>query len=173
MTGPPIYLVDDFLKNASELFDYLLRSIVWDERMKARQTASFGLSYDYSQISYAEVALPPELDAICEDINVKLGFKPNNCLANFYTDGSSSMGFHSDSSKALAGGTGVAIVSLGSVRSIVYRPRTGDKSEFDYPLKNGSLLYMSQEMQSDWLHAIPKAENCGARISLTFRQIVK
>ncbi|MFT5096791.1 MAG: alkylated DNA repair dioxygenase AlkB, partial [Psychrobacter okhotskensis] len=41
------------------------------------------------------------------------GYLPNNCLVNYYLDGSSKMGFHSDDTSQLADGTGVAILSLG------------------------------------------------------------
>lgn len=172
MDRPPIYQKVDFLENPSSLFVDLKDTVVWDERMKARKTASFGVSYDYSQIAYPQTGMLPALNIVCKLIEQELGFYPNNCLLNYYQDGSSSMGFHSDSSEELSDGTGVAIVSLGSVRNIVYRSKA-NSIEFSYPLPNGSLLYMSQGMQEHWLHAIPKVENAGERISLTFRKIVK
>jgi alkylated DNA repair dioxygenase AlkB len=172
MEKPPIYQREKFLENPNILFVSLRDNVVWDERMKARKTASFGVSYDYSQIAYPETEMHPSLIEVCKSIENELGFYPNNCLLNYYQDGSSSMGFHSDSSQELAVGTGVAIVSLGSVRNIVYRSKE-DLAEFSYPLQSGSLLYMSQEMQENWLHAIPKVENAGERISLTFRKIIK
>jgi alkylated DNA repair dioxygenase AlkB len=73
--------------------------------------------------------------------------------------------------EVLTPGTGVAIVSLGATRSIVYRNKIDKACEFSYPLEEGSLLYMAQEMQVDWLHAIPKEKDIGERISLTFRHI--
>lgn len=172
MYRPPIYQKADFLESPSSLFITLKNTVTWDERMKARKTASFGVSYDYSQIAYPQTEMLPVLNEVCKLIEQELGFYPNNCLLNYYQDGSSSMGFHSDSSEELALGTGVAIVSLGSVRNIVYRSKA-NSTEFSYPLQSGSLLYMSQEMQEHWLHAIPKVENVGERISLTFRKIVK
>jgi alkylated DNA repair dioxygenase AlkB len=173
MNAPPIYLHPAFIAFPDALFASLMASVSWDERMKARKTASFGVAYNYSQISYERTPMPPELEAICGQIELELGFRPNNCLLNHYLDGSSSMGFHSDSSASLVPGTGVAIVSVGSVRSIVYRNKADRTVEFDYPLPNGSLLYMSDEIQQEWLHAIPKTENAGERISLTFRAIVE
>ena len=173
MERPPIYLKSEFVINPKELFTFLRDSIAWDERMRARKTASFGVSYDYSQISYEQVEMLPELENVCELIEQELGFHPNNCLLNYYLDGNSSMGFHSDSSEELAKGTGVAIVSLGAVREIAYRSKAESSIEFLYPLESGSLLYMSQEMQEFWLHAIPKVSASGERISLTFRQIIK
>lgn len=173
MNAPAIYLAENFLPTAQELFEHLKHSVTWDERMRARKTASFGVSYDYSQISYAEQAMPERLQQLCTQLDATLGFLPNNCLLNFYENGLSAMGFHSDSSEELAAGTGVAIISLGAVRSIVFRSKADKSIEFSYPLASGSLLYMTKEIQDDWLHAIPKMTDVGERISLTFRQIIK
>lgn len=173
MNSPPIYLNPTFVASPDALLEWLRVAVRWDERMKARKTASFGVPYNYSQISYEAVPMPVELEALCDQIDAELGFRPNNCLLNHYADGASSMGFHSDSSEALAPGTGVAIVSVGSTRSMAYRSKTDSALRFDRPLVHGSLLYMSEAVQRDWLHAIPKAEGVGERISLTFRSILK
>ncbi|KRB96473.1 alpha-ketoglutarate-dependent dioxygenase AlkB [Duganella sp. Root198D2] len=173
MNPPPILFEPQFLAMPGELFDHLLTSIEWDERMKARKTASFGVSYDYSQISYEPAPMPDELAALAESIGRLLGFTPNNCLLNYYEDGNSSMGFHSDSSEELSAGTGVAIVSLGSMRSLVFRSKADKSVEFDFPLPAGSLIYMTKDVQDHWLHAVPKMRHAGPRISLTFRSIIK
>lgn len=171
---PPIILKAGFIAEPSKLFDHLMSSVTWDERMRARKTASFGVSYDYSQMSYPAAPMPAELDAICGLIDGQLGFRPNNCLLNYYPDGESSMGFHSDSSEELTPGTGVAIVSLGAERAMEYRLK-GDKrlNTLTVPLPSGSLLFMSDAMQQDWLHAIPKAPGSAPRISVTFRSLQK
>lgn len=173
MQAPAILLQPRFLQAPQDLFDFLLGHVEWDERMRARKTASFGVSYDYSQIAYPQVPMPPRLQAVCDQLESALGYGPNNCLLNFYEDGRSSMGFHSDSSKELAPGTGVAIVSLGSERSIVFRSKADKSCEFSYALQAGTLLHMDDEIQQHWLHAIPKADGAGPRISMTFRRIVK
>jgi alkylated DNA repair dioxygenase AlkB len=83
------------------------------------------------------------------------------------------MGFHFDSSKELMPGSGEAIVSLGDVRSIIFRSKSDKSVEFSDPLPSGSLLYMIQQIQDHWQHAIPKAAHAGPRISMTFRAIIK
>ena len=171
MNPPNIQLNHTFLPTPALLFNRLQQTVVWDERMKARKTASFGVAYNYSQITYPEAPMPAELSQVCQAIGAELGFVPNNCLLNYYSDGAASMGFHSDSATELAEGTGVAIVSLGGERSIVYRNKRDRSAEFSYALNSGSLLFMSNAVQEEWLHAIPKAENASERISLTFRQI--
>lgn len=173
MDSPAIHFNDRFLFEPQQLFDMLKHSVPWDQRMKARKTASFGVAYNYSQITYAESPMPAELQEVCKQLEQALGFLPNNCLLNYYEDGLASMGFHSDSSEELLPGTGIAIVSLGAVRSIIFRSKADKTVEFSYPLPSGSLLYMTKQIQDHWLHAIPKAENAGERISLTFRVIVK
>ena len=173
MRVPEITLAPDFVRNAGALFDHLVVSIDWDERMRARKTASFGVSYDYSQISYPQAPMPGVLAALAHDISARLGFQPNNCLLNYYADGEASMGFHSDSSEELAPDTGVSIISLGATRPIIFRLK-GDRSvEHAIELTAGSLLHMPNAIQTAWLHAIPRSPGAGPRISATFRKIIK
>jgi alkylated DNA repair dioxygenase AlkB len=171
MNDPEIYWKHAFVNEHEALFLYLKNHVEWDERMQARKTASYGVAYNYSQISYVATSMPVILQTLCVAIEGDLGFLPNNCLLNFYPDGSSSMGFHSDSTEELAPATGVAIISLGSLRHIAFRNKAERNLEFRYPLLAGSLLYLSDEIQQTWLHAIPKEPEAGERISLTFRKI--
>lgn len=164
-----ILLNTNFLKNPENLFGNLIKNIDWNERIRTRKTASFGAPYNYSQITYPATPLPTELAQIAQQLHLTLGFLPNNCLLNYYADGNASMGFHSDNHAELAKHTGVAIISLGSTRTIVYQHKHNRQIEYRYELPSGSLLYMSAELQQNWLHAIPKMPNTGARISLTFR----
>ncbi|MGD1920772.1 MAG: alpha-ketoglutarate-dependent dioxygenase AlkB [Pleurocapsa sp.] len=91
---------------------------------------------------------------------------------NYYHDGNLKMGYYSDSAAELKKGTGVAIVSLGAERVISYRSKLDPEYKVKYGLENGALLYMGNDVQEQWMHAIPKAKNVETRISLTFRQII-
>ena len=68
MNYPPVYFDPDFLSSHRELLAQLLSSVKWDERMKARKTASIGVSYDYSQMSYDPAPMPVELYAVANRI---------------------------------------------------------------------------------------------------------
>jgi alkylated DNA repair dioxygenase AlkB len=171
--APKIYIETSFVTHSEMLFDILRDKVEWDDRLRARKTASFGVSYDYSGITHPQVEMLAELQPICDRIYEKLHFYPNNCLLNYYLDGLSSMGFHSDSSEELSEGTGVAIVSLGAERTIVFRSKVDKSIEFSFNLRDGDLLFMLKQIQSEWLHGIPKATGAGERISLTFRSIIK
>ena len=170
---PDIRLIENFVQDADSLFVQIRDGVDWDERMRARKTASFGVSYDYSGMTYPQIPMPDYLAEICRKIEESIGFLPNNCLMNYYPDGKSSMGFHSDSSEELAEGTGVVILSLGSVRHITYRLIENKELKVKYALQPGALLHMDNEIQTKWQHAIPKEKGAGERISLTFRHIMK
>ncbi|MEL6929039.1 MAG: alpha-ketoglutarate-dependent dioxygenase AlkB [Cyanobacteria bacterium J06600_6] len=168
---PQIKLVYNFVERPDLLFERLKQCVVWDERLKSRKTASFGVAYNYSGMTYPQTEMLDELIFLCEKISQEIGFMPNNCLLNYYLDGNSKMGYHSDNSAELKPGTGVVIVSLGAECSIAYRHKLEPAIKYKYLLNNGSLLYMDNDIQESWLHTIPKQQAAAARISLTFRLI--
>jgi len=166
-----ITFIKDYIDNKSDLFEILKTTVNWDERMSTRKTASFGKAYNYSQISYPFLEFTSELKIIVEKIHQTLKFKPNNCLINYYLDGKSKMGFHSDQTDILQQGTGVAILSLGETRTLRFRRIENKEIKIDYNLPSGSLIYMTNEVQNKWQHAIPKSVTENGRMSLTFRRI--
>jgi alkylated DNA repair dioxygenase AlkB len=161
----------EFLPDGANLYASLLSQITWDERMQARKAASFGLPYNYSGISWPAVPFPDCLIPIQDRVTTRLGYRPNNCLAHYYLDGASRLGFHSDATEELEPGTGIAVISLGAERAITFRSQSDKERRECYPLASGSLLFMSAEMQHDWKHAILSTERSVGRISLTFRAL--
>src|SRR5262245_46323214 len=87
MTMPAIAYIPDFTRDAGALFDRLVTAVIWDERMRARKTASFGVSYDYAQIAYPKAPMLPELDELIGRLDGAIGYRANNCLLNYYPDG--------------------------------------------------------------------------------------
>ena len=172
MTKPYFLLEQAFVFDAQSLYDVLVSTIIWDTRIQARKTASFGKSYNYSGMTYPDTEIPSQIIPVIDALEARLGFRPNNCLLNYYENGNATMGFHADSTEELAPGTGIAIVSLGSERVITFRSKADKANWHHYPLTNGSLLYMTAELQREWQHAVLPQTNADGRISLTFRAIV-
>ena len=168
---PHIKLIDNFVDNSDLLFGQIKKCVVWDERLKRRKTASFGVAYNYSGMTYPQTVMFDKLLLLCEKISQTIGFIPNNCLMNYYLDGNSTMGYHSDNLAELKVGTGVVIVSLGAERYITYRSKIEPTLKHKYLLKNGSFLYMDDDVQQSWMHTILKQRAAGERISITFRSI--
>jgi alkylated DNA repair dioxygenase AlkB len=87
-----------------------------------------------------------------------------------YRDGRDSVAWHGDTiGRGSREDTMVAIVSLGSPRALMLRPRGGGPAR-RYELGHGDLIVMGGSCQRTWEHAVPKtARPVGPRISVQFR----
>jgi alkylated DNA repair dioxygenase AlkB len=174
-----VVVFDEFVPEHVSLLERLLRDVRWDQRnaaspdlaRKSRKTASYGVAYDYKEISYPAVDMHPALVPICQAVRDRLGFCPNNCLLNLYSDGLTSIGFHSDATSRLAPDTGSAIVSLGAERTLQFRCIADDTIVRSYRVQSGSLMFIPNRVQSEWTHGVPPEPGAGMRISLLFRAI--
>jgi alkylated DNA repair dioxygenase AlkB len=64
----------------------------------------------------------------------------------------------------------VAIVSLGTPRRLLLRPRAGGGPTLRFTLGHGDLLVMGGSCQRTWEHCVPKTNRpVGPRISVQFR----
>jgi alkylated DNA repair dioxygenase AlkB len=88
----------------------------------------------------------------------------------FYRGGSDSVAWHGDDTgRSSTEDTLVAILSLGTARPLLLRPRGGGKS-IRYSLGHGDLLVMGGSCQRTWEHCVPKSSRpVGPRISVQFR----
>ena len=87
-----------------------------------------------------------------------------------YRDGRDSVAWHGDTmGRGGTEDTMVAIISVGSPRPLLLRPRGGGPS-IRHDLGHGDLIVMGGSCQRTWEHAIPKtARPTGPRISVQFR----
>lgn len=87
-----------------------------------------------------------------------------------YRDGRDSVAWHGDTvGRGATHDTMVAIVSFGSPRSLLLRPRAGGAST-SFRLGHGDLLVMGGSCQRTWEHAVPKtARAVGPRVSVQLR----
>jgi alkylated DNA repair dioxygenase AlkB len=89
-----------------------------------------------------------------------------------YRDGRDSVAWHGDTiGRSATMDTVVAIVSFGSPRPLMLRPRGGGES-LRFPVGHGDLIVMGGSCQRTWEHAVPKtAKAVGPRVSVQFRPI--
>ena len=89
-----------------------------------------------------------------------------------YRDGADSVAWHGDRiGKGAHADTMVAILSVGSARALMLRPRSGGTSR-TFHLGHGDLIVMGGSCQRTWEHAIPKtARPVGPRVSIQFRPV--
>lgn len=143
---------------------------------------SYGLA-EYAR-TYESQPMHPTLLQIWMKAEAQYGHAFETCFLNGYEDGKDFLGWHSDNSPEMDDARPILIVTLGAEREIWFRVRPellrdGWGGEHTVPVEkltlgHGSLCEMKPGMQDTHQHRIPKAgfENCGPRISLTFRGYV-
>ena len=88
-----------------------------------------------------------------------------------YRDGRDSVAWHGDTiGRGSTEDTVVAILSLGTPRALLLRPRDGSGTVHRHDVGHGDLLVMGGSCQRTWEHAVPKSTRVtGPRISVQFR----
>ena len=163
-----------WLAGGDELFDLLHRTVPWHaerremyERMvdvpRLLKFYGEGESLPHPVLDEARSALSRHYAAELGEPFVTAGM----CL---YRDGRDSVAWHGDRiGRAKNLDTMVAILSVGSARSLMLRPRGGGES-LGFSLGHGDLVVMGGSCQRTWDHCIPKtAKTVGPRISIQFR----
>jgi len=108
--------------------------------------------------------------ALNEHYSAELGEQFATSGLCLYRDGQDSVAWHGDTiGRGRTQDTMVAILSLGTPRSLLLRPRGGGRA-IRHDLGHGDLIVMGGSCQRTWEHAIPKtARAVGPRISVQFR----
>lgn len=137
-----------------------------------RMVLSFSdAEYAFEDIG-ASLPWPDCLSSTRERIEASAGHPFNYALANWYRDGSDFTGWHSDKIEHHVAGSQIAILSLGAMREIAFRPIGSLTPSSTVPLRSGSLLWMSCALQKVFEHAVPKDPAVRAeRFSVTFRYL--
>ncbi|BFM11531.1 alpha-ketoglutarate-dependent dioxygenase AlkB [Simiduia litorea] len=176
----------DFLtpEQASIYFDELRQSLRWAQseirlygkthkipRLNAWYGES-GIRYRYSGTEFEAIPWTPVLADIRARLIDGFALPINSVLANYYRSGQDCMGWHADNEPELGAEPVIATVSLGVTRTLRFRHKRREQAAFGVDLAPGSLLIMGPGLQQAWQHSLPKRVNTGARVSLTFRQVV-
>ena len=172
LNEPAITYLDGFINNHQELFAAFEANLKWNCQFQSRKTVTFGISYNYRSGRVKSKPMPDFLEPIIQRIQEQLAYRPNNCLVNYYPTGDNYISFHSDQDQEMKADTGVAILSLGSVRTMTLRSVTNKKIQYHYPLQPGSAFFMEDRIQSHWQHGILREPGAGPRISMSFRSLI-
>jgi len=172
--GAWVDVLPGWLSGADALFDDLLQHVPW--QAERRQMYERVVDVPRLLCFYGERdPLPhPALVTARESLNAHYGEELGEPFATaglcLYRDGRDSVAWHGDTiGRGRMEDTMVAIVSLGSPRHLVLRPRGGGAT-IRQQLGHGDLLVMGGSCQRTWEHAIPKtSRSVGPRISVQFR----
>jgi alkylated DNA repair dioxygenase AlkB len=164
-----------WVAGADDLFTRLLESVPW----RAERRNMYDRPVDVPRLLcfYGEDATLPDAvlaqarAALDVHYGAELGEPFRTAGLCLYRDGRDSVAWHGDTrGRGSTEDTAVAIVSLGSPRSLLLRPRGGASPTLRYDLGHGDLVVMGGSCQRTWEHAVPKtARAAGPRISIQFR----
>ncbi len=172
--GAWVDLRPGWISGADELFLRLRDGLPW----RAERTHMYERVVDVPRLLcfYERVAEAPEpaladiRRRLDEHYGPELGEPFTSVGLCLYRDGRDSVAWHGDrNGRGNTHDTMVAIVSVGSPRTLALRPRSGGES-LRFELGHGDLLVMGGSCQRTWEHAVPKtARPVGPRISIQYR----
>jgi alkylated DNA repair dioxygenase AlkB len=174
--GAWVDVLPGWLAGADALFGDLVGAIPW----RAEKREMYDRVVDVPRLvhSYGVGAELPDpvltgaRDALCAHYADELGERFVTAGCCYYRDGSDSVAWHGDNlGRGRTQNTMVAILSLGSPRKLLLRPRGGSVA-VTHALGHGDLIVMGGSCQRTWEHAVPKtARPVGPRISVQFRPL--
>ena len=150
------------------------RGEVQVEVPERRQTAWLSdtetLTFEYS----GKVMVPKPIPSFIKVLQLKLledfGVEFDGILINYYPDGNSSMGYHSDPIGEKWTNDFI-ILSLGATREFIFRNREVKEEKIRYEFKDGDMIYMTDDCQEKYEHSLKKCKQDNTpRISLVFKK---
>jgi alkylated DNA repair dioxygenase AlkB len=172
--GAWVDLLPGWLSGADSLFEDLQTQVPWQAERRQMYERVVDVPRLLCFYGDADPLPHPDLVTAREYLNAhyrpELGEPFTTAGLCLYRDGRDSVAWHGDTiGRSKTEDTMVAIVSLGSPRSFLLRPRGGGAT-IRHQLGHGDLLVMGGSCQRTWEHAIPKtARPVGPRISVQFR----
>jgi len=164
-----VELVPGWLSGARELFDRLAHGVPWQQHHRTLFGQRFlepRLTAEYRDLD----GMPhPPLVAAAAALSAHYGVLYDSVWLNLYRDGRDSTGWHRDHFSCRRPECIVPVLSLGTARRFLIKPRRGGASVALSP-RSGDLVVMGGRCQQDWVHGVPKAPGTGgARISVNFQ----
>lgn len=164
--GAWVESVPSWATGADALFDQVLATARW----KAYERPMYERIVDVPRLTAtAWDGRPPILDHMASCLEERYGVELPSISANLYRDGRDSVAWHGDRIGRVRSDAVVAILSLGSDRTLLLRPDGGGPS-ISFAMRSGDLVVQGGTCQRTFEHCVPKRAHAGPRISVMFRQ---
>jgi alkylated DNA repair dioxygenase AlkB len=163
-----------WMAGAGVLFDRLRQVVPWREERRRMYERVVDIPRLLRFYAEGEQLPDPALDRARQALEAhywpELGEPLVTAGLCLYRDGQDSVAWHGDRiGRGRTEDTMVAILSLGTPRALLLRPRGGGPA-LRHDLGHGDLLVMGGSCQRTWEHAVPKTTRAtGPRISVQFR----
>jgi alkylated DNA repair dioxygenase AlkB len=166
-----IEYVGGWVQAADALFEEIVERAPWQHKtvhMYDRMVDEPRLTAWYGQAP-GEAGGPAILAEMATALSARYDRAFDGIGAALYRDGRDSVAWHRDRIDPVLVEPVVAIVSLGSARTLRMRSCQRGGPTRAFPLLPGDLFVMGGSTQRTWEHSVPKVAAAGARLSLQFR----
>lgn len=164
--GAWVDVVPGWLRGSDALFDEVRKRAPW----RPHTRVMWNEVVEEPRLSTRSWTNPPQpVPEMARSLSQRYGLSLPSVSANLYRDGRDSVAWHGDTAGRQVATTVVAIVSLGSPRRFLLRPKKGGASLRFTPC-HGDLLILGGTCQHTFEHAVPKTTRSGPRVSLMFRE---
>ena len=169
-------LVEKILNQINFQRDTILigRGEVQVEVPEKRQTAwlsdNVNLTFEYSGKVMVSKPIPTFIKVLQLKLLEEFGIDFDGILVNYYQDGNSSMGYHSDPIDEKWTNDFI-ILSLGATREFIFRNKEAKEEKIRYEFNDGDMIYMTDNCQDKYEHCLKKCkQDYSSRISLVFKK---
>lgn len=183
-----VELIPEYVRE--DIYEALRAEVPWVNRESPRdecfmalpdapQTYSYGNDNDRREAlhTYQAVPMHPTVLTILGKLNREFNTAYNACVLNYYKDQHQHLGWHADDSPEQDPEPPIAVLAFGAARYLFVKKKGAKGAvppEDRYLMTPGSLFVMPGGFQETHLHRIPKHDReCGGRISLTYRRLVR
>ncbi len=167
--GSWVDVVRGFAPDTDALFEHLRTEIAWTQNSSIREGRKIPDPRLGASLGVDAVARIPVLHFTRLVLEARYRIRLGGVGLVLYRNGRDSVGFHGDDEMRWLDNTIVAGLCFGAERPVSLKPRGRPGDQRDIMLGAGDLYVMGGRCQADWLHAVPKVEQCGPRISAIWR----
>lgn len=154
-----------WLRGDRRLYERLVREQCW----RASRRRMYDRIVDVPRLFATPESLPRVLREAQQRLSARFRPLPSVTMA-WYRDGRDSVAMHGDRLGDAVADSVVAILSLGTPRRFLLRPRGGGASR-SWQVGWGDLLVMGGSCQRFFEHGVPKGRAEGGRIAVMFRSV--
>ena len=160
-----------WVSGADKLFSEIVERAPWEQHRshmydrvvdEPRLTAWYGKAL-------ADPSLPPVIAAMADALSQRYARGFDSVGAALYRDGQDSVAWHGDRIPLEIVEPVVALISLGSRRTLRMRSKERHRDTRSFTLLPGDLFVMGGTSQRTWEHSVPKVKAAGPRVSVQFR----
>jgi alkylated DNA repair dioxygenase AlkB len=167
--GSWVDVVRRFAPDTDDLFEVLRTEMTWTQGSSIREGKRIPDPRLGASLRVEDLARIPVLHFTRLALEARYRIRLGGVGLVLYRNGRDSVGFHGDDEMRWLDNTIVAGLCFGAERPVAIKPRGRPGEAREILLGSGDLYVMGGRCQADWLHAVPKVEECGPRISAIWR----